>query len=184
MLNTINQYNKLKDDRGLVLSYKGSIHAHILTDLLAITEKKLATNAFDAQLKKKVLHILIELIQNLYHNCEENKADQNFVKDVCIILVKKKQSYGVYTGNYMLNSKVKMLKHKLNQVNAMDGDDLRQSYRDRLDKGTITDRGRAGLGLMDMARKSGNQLEYGFTTFNEHYSFFSLKVNVNLNLNE
>ncbi|MCZ6898904.1 MAG: DUF6272 family protein, partial [Bacteroidetes bacterium] len=40
---------------------------------------------------------------------------------------------------------------------------------------TLSEKGGAGLGFVDMARKSGHKLEFGFETMNDEFSFFSLK---------
>mgnify|MGYP007011867753 CR=1 FL=1 len=40
------------------------------------------------------------------------------------------------------------------------------------------DRGGGGLGMIDIARKSGGKLEYGFVPFDKDNAFFSLNVNV------
>ncbi len=71
------------------------------------------------------------------------------------------------------------LKDKLDQINSLDKDGLKTLYKDIIKSGSgLTDKGGAGLGFVDMARKSGQKLEYGFESLGDGHSFFSLKTTV------
>ena len=60
----------------------------------------------------------------------------------------------------------------------MSKEDLRKYYREILDNNLISNKGGADLGMIDMARKSGEKLQYNFTEVNESLSFFYLTVKV------
>ena len=45
-------------------------------------------------------------------------------------------------------------------------------------KTSISSKGGAGLGIIDMALKSGNKFEYSFNQIDDSNSFFTLKVKV------
>ena len=49
-------------------------------------------------------------------------------------------------------------------------------YQKILSDGERSSKGTAGLGMIDIARKSGNKLEYEFVDVNEYYDFFCLNV--------
>jgi hypothetical protein len=42
----------------------------------------------------------------------------------------------------------------------------------------LSAKGGGGLGLVDIARKSGNKLEYEFFNYNDNYYFFDLTIRV------
>ena len=48
----------------------------------------------------------------------------------------------------------------------------------------LTHKGGAGLGFVDMARKSGQKLHFDFEPIDEHFSFFSLKTIISRNKEE
>jgi hypothetical protein len=48
----------------------------------------------------------------------------------------------------------------------------------------ISEKGGAGLGFIDIARKTGNPLEYHFEPIDEKNSFFLLKTSINKNTAE
>jgi len=61
-------------------------------------------------------------------------------------------------------------------VNALDSDELRGLYRMKLEKDPRTLKGTAGLGFIDIARKSKSKLDYEFIEMDDNTSFFCLKV--------
>jgi hypothetical protein len=77
-----------------------------------------------------------------------------------------------------LQSNVEELKSKIDFINAMNGDELKAEYRKTLYKGDMSDKGGAGLGIIDIARRSGEKINYNFKQVDEYYSFFSLEVKI------
>ena len=86
--------------------------------------------------------------------------------------------YSIVTGNHILNTNVESLKGKIDKVNAMTGEELKTYYREALGNSVLSAKGGAGLGMIEMARKSGNRIEYRFDPVNDRLSFFSLIVKI------
>ncbi|MBK6264250.1 hypothetical protein JKA74_04315 [Marivirga sp. S37H4] len=178
MINTKEQYKQQKKSENLLLGYKGEITDNLTSSLLSLAESKLAMVEYNSRLKKKVFHILVEVLQNIYHNYNDMlKAPDNY-QEVFLMIVREDKSYNIVAGNYMQQAHIQKLKQRIDQVNAMDPESLRAKYRIKLDEGEFTEIGRAGLGIMDMVRKSGQPLEYDFLSVDKEYSFFSLKINI------
>ena len=78
----------------------------------------------------------------------------------------------------MKSSDVAPLKEKLELVNSMDKDELKAYYKQVLSEGTLSSKGTAGLGMIDIARKSGEKLAYDFHQINDTTTFFSLAVKI------
>ena len=51
-------------------------------------------------------------------------------------------------------------------------------YKDIIKNSDISDKGGAGLGFVDMARKSGRKLEFDFEKLDDNFSFFSLRTTI------
>ena len=62
----------------------------------------------------------------------------------------------------------------IKEINEMDQGELRELYRKVLNNGTYSAKGGGGLGIIDIARKSNEKLDYGFVPVDEFNSFFSL----------
>jgi len=51
-------------------------------------------------------------------------------------------------------------------------------YKQVLTNGQVSDKGGGGLGIIDIAKKSGEKLDYGFMPVDDFNSFFSLNVSI------
>ena len=61
---------------------------------------------------------------------------------------------------------------------------LKSYYKEVLNNGEMSAKGGGGLGMIDIARKSGRKLEYRFDPIDDSFSFFSLHVKVAQNKKE
>ena len=82
------------------------------------------------------------------------------------------------TANYIEVDNIAPLKAKLDKINALDKDGLRSYYKEVLDNGKYSVHGGGGLGMIDIARKSGNKLEYDFSDVNDYFGLYILKIKV------
>lgn len=60
----------------------------------------------------------------------------------------------------------------------MDQEGLKELYKLIIKTADISQKGGAGFGLVDIARKSGTKLEYDFEKVNDFYSFYSLLIRI------
>ena len=87
--------------------------------------------------------------------------------------------YRILTGNFIRTVEVPALEQKLEKINAMSSEELKEYYREKLSTTELSERGGAGLGFIDMARKSGQKLEYNFQPVKEGIQFFTFSVAIN-----
>lgn len=174
-------YQTMERDNTM-LSFKGVVTSDLLTSVLQIMESKLDHVEKSPKTKKKVYNVLVECLQNLYHHNEEiselEGLDLLFSKSALLMISKNSDHYEVKTGNYIAKDKSKELKRKLDDINALDKDGLRELYKSILNDGEMSDKGTAGLGMIDIARKSGNKLEYELMPVDNEYDFFCLNVKI------
>ena len=60
----------------------------------------------------------------------------------------------------------------------MNADELKLFYKETLNNGTMNIKRGGGLGLIDIARKSGEKLQYNIREINDSFSFFTLTVKI------
>ena len=60
----------------------------------------------------------------------------------------------------------------------MNPNEIREVYRQMLSNSEFSDKGGAGLGLIEMAKKTGNKLDYDFISLDKNYSYFILSKTV------
>ena len=134
------------------------------------------------KVKKKVFNVLVECLQNLYHHIDKDADKDNNVETLdnsaLLMISKNTDDYKIMTGNYMETANVEGLREKLELVNSMDKQELKAYYKEILSNGNRTEKGTAGLGMIDIARKSGQKLDFDFKEVKDGLSFFSLTVKI------
>jgi len=171
-------YNKMEKGN-IMLSFKGEVTSDLLTSILQIMESKMETLAEPPKIKKKVYNILVECLQNLYHHLDDDDFTKRVNEKSALFMIRKLDGeYSIMTGNFIAAENVEMMKGRLDRINEMDKDQLKLYYKEVLNNGEMSAKGGGGLGMIDIARKSGKKLEYNFDPIDEDYSFFSLNIKV------
>jgi len=133
----------------------------------------------ERKIKKKVYHVLVETLQNMNkHSDEINKDGVQGVGSGLFMIGKKEEKYFVITANKVHSDKRVGLHTAIDEVNNSTPEQLKEMYKKQIKEGSISDKGGAGLGLIDIARKTGKQLEYQFLQLDDDYYFFLLKVEI------
>lgn len=180
MNNIYDIFQKL-DEKNILLSFKGMITPDLLTTILQIMESKLESYDEKPKVKKKVFNVLVECLQNLYHHIDKDIVIENqktYDKSALLMIARNNGDYQVMTGNYIESGSVEVLKQRLDFVNSLNRDELKSYYKEVLNDGMRSDKGTAGLGMVDIARKSGQKLGYHFLDLGSNLSFFSLTVTI------
>ena len=179
MLDIFDFYDKM-DKHNIMLSFKGNVTSELLTSILQIMESQMDNMDESPKMRRKVYNILVECLQNLYHHIDEKFTEetQEHERNAIFAIGKVNGKYSIITGNYMLSENVANLKDRLDRVNAMSREELKAYYKEVLSNGVMSEKGGGGLGMIDIARKSGSRLDYNFAPIDDKYSFFSLSINV------
>jgi len=167
----------MMSDNELLLAYRDHITDAAIQQLLSITEMKLIQSGEEKKLRKRVFNILVECLQNIVNHAD---IDTNAEKDVASLLLMGRHEDDIFiiTGNKVLNTKIPALKKKIADINAMDHNDMREIYSDKLGASTYSAKGGAGLGLLDIYKRSGRKLDYHVEPIDNQVSFLSLHVTV------
>ncbi len=163
----------------IMLSFKGEVTSDLLTSILQIMESKMETLEEPPKIKKKVYNILVECLQNLYHHLDDDDFKTKINEKSALFMIRKEEGeYSIMTGNFIASENVEMMKARLDRINEMDKEELKVYYKEVLNNGEMSAKGGGGLGMIDIARKSGKKLEYNFVEVDGSYSFFSLNIKV------
>jgi hypothetical protein len=178
----INEYYAKASKRDILLAYKGSITSDMINEVLEAVEQKLEQGGVDGKTRKKLYNVLVESLQNLYHHIEETHEGINEDLDpkfgMLIIEKAGEEDYSVTTGNFVATVKTKFLKEKIDKINSLTKDELKDMYKFILNHQKISAKGGGGLGLVDIARKTGKKMLYNFYPYNEKYVFFDLQIQI------
>lgn len=178
MVDVFDIYDKMERNN-ILLSFKGDITSELLTSILQIMENKMDNMQEEPKMKKKVYNVLVECLQNLYHHMDdmaEINTDKN--RSAIFMIGKVSSVYTIFTGNYIANENVLGLKGRLDEVNSLTKEELKEHYKKILNNGEMSMKGGGGLGMIDIARKTGEKLDYNFLEIDNKVSFFTLNIKV------
>ena len=163
----------------VILVYEGEFTQEITKSVLAMAERNMDSIGEESGIKRKVFNVMVECLQNIVKHGDDYISGEIKINTAIFMIGKHKDSYIITSGNPIKNEQIDALKSKLDEINSLDKDGLKTLYKDII-KGEVglTNKGGAGLGFVDMARKSGQKLEYGFESIGNGHSFFALKTTV------
>jgi predicted DNA-binding protein (UPF0278 family) len=178
----IESYLPDRGNNNVILYYKGNVDSDIINQLLDTVEDKMIRINVQSKLRKKVYNVLVETLQNLYHHVDkvpEDFEDQTSEKFGMLVVLKINSGYKITTGNFVRTDNVEKLEEKIKRINRSSHEEIKELYKFILNHQRISAKGGGGLGLVDIARKTGNKLEYTFREYDKKYSFFYLDILVN-----
>ncbi len=172
-----NYYQHIKLNR-ILFVFKGAISQDTLVELGDVIAHRIGENMGVKQIKK-LFGVLIEMAQNILHYSFEREflPQANKEVGVGILLVQYKDNQYALTAANLIDTKTaKFLDEKLSKINSLPKEDLRAYYLEERKKDRPDSSKGAGLGLIDIAKKSGNSLQYSFHQVDENSLFFVLTV--------
>ena len=92
---------------------------------------------------------------------------------------KSTEGYYVITGNPVANSRIDEIAEMIETVNKMDKDEIKAYYKKKILESRISEKGGAGLGFIDIVKKTGNKIDFHFQKINDIASFFVMKTYIN-----
>ena len=171
-------YTKHRKDE-IIMEYKGTFTPELISNLLDVTESKLDEVATPSKIRKKIYNSLVEGLQNLFHHsCKKDIYSQGSIFGA-VLLIKKGESFHLIMGNYTEKDNERFLTDRIEQINSLSKDELKQLYKMILNNKEFSEKGGGGLGMIDIARKTGSKYEYNFYPVGENYTFFELMVSIN-----
>lgn len=168
----------------LILVYQGDFTQETTKSILTMAERSLEADEEDPAIKRKIFNVMVEALQNIVKHNEEVHRKDRPPRSAIFLIGREPSRYTIMSGNPVLKTRVAALQKTLDGINALDKEGLKDLYKKIIQDTTISEKGGAGLGFVDMARKSREKLWFNFREISDRYSFFCLRVNVSRELND
>lgn len=165
--------DKMMKER-LMFVYRGLVTNENSVPLLMLLENEMKDSDYGYVGRKRLFMFVLESLQNVSRHSNDNQH----AKMSIVVYSKSDTGYTVTTGNVIPNAKVDGLKSRLDEVNNLETDEIRNVYRQMLSNAEFSSKGGAGLGLIEMAKKTGNKLDYDFIPVDDENSYFILSKTV------
>ncbi|MCF6241071.1 MAG: SiaB family protein kinase [Bacteroidales bacterium] len=161
--------------KGISIVYIGKFNHSVIKMFSSMAEDDMRKRKIDLTTRKRVYHAIIEILQNMARHSDEI-TEKGKVGRGLFMIGKKRDKYFIITSNKIKNSQIEKVEASLQTINNATLDELNEMHQHQLKYGTISKKGGAGLGLIDIARKTSKNILYNFISINKQYSYFLMKV--------
>lgn len=174
----LHEFYDLMCENNITMIYEGEFSQDITKSVLSMTENSFNINNIDEAVKKKVYNIMMEALQNICKHEFKGTLDGLPNSESLFMISLSENDYKIITGNAIDEKIIPIVKEKIDQVNSLDADGLKQLYKEARLNSTISEVGGAGLGFIDIARKSGNKISYHFYPLQDNIHYFTQMVTI------
>lgn len=175
MQNVLSLYDELIEN-GISVVYIGKFTHQVVKMFTEKNEEEMEQSNEEKQVKRRVHHSLVEILQNMQKHSTEFQTEYSLINGLFMI-GRKEGIYYIMTANKVTKHDIAHLTQALETVNNASREELNAMYKKQLKEGHISSKGGAGLGLIDIARKTDGKLEYLFMPVNGT-DYFVLKVEI------
>jgi len=169
---------KQESANDLSFIYYGVFSDRINDSLVPLAEVVIGNSKVGLKIRKRAFYIFVECIQNVNRHRSKEKRNKNFPREIFSIR-QKDNRFNVAFGNVMNKSKEDALRSKIEELNETPVEELNLEYKRILRDTVLSKLGGAGLGLIEVARKSGNKIKYRFDDLDPDRSYFMMETNIN-----
>lgn len=163
-------------EQNIMLVYEGEVTQTITKAFTSMTDKGFEETADSPKTQKRVYHVMVECLQNICKHADDEETGQPESPGRGIFMISHDETqYIVTTGNIVANDKVEIIKGMLTRFNALSPDEIKEEYKKMIKESRLSEKAGAGLGFIDIVKKTGNNIEYYFEKINDKTSFFIQK---------
>jgi len=163
--------------------YRGNFTPNFTKNIIALADNNFKDKKTPDDLKRKVYHVMVEGVQNI----SRHQAKKDLTHEIVFAFFTIKRETGKYsltTCNLVENNQIDNLTHRIDEVNNLTKEQLKDYHKEVLRSAKISQKGGAGLGLIDIARRSGDKLNFQFKPVSDSLSYFYLQTEISSELSE
>lgn len=165
------------DPESLNFAYLGSFTDEVTDQIIRINESTTQDITDSKKLNKRVAFLIAESFQNIVrHKHPETDKPVESGNPEMFWIQNLKNATAIVSANNIPNKQISFITSRLEIVNQLNEDELHELYKEILTNQNISDKGGAGVGFIEMARKSGNKIRYDFEHINDEHSVFYLQL--------
>lgn len=169
-------FHRLEADK-MSLFYRGIVRDEITDKLIWLSDENIRNQTASAleRIRKRVSFAISECFQNIIRHGElaspgeQEKASMFMVRNLA-------NAYYIGSVNLMHNKNVNKLREQLEALNELSAEELRSMYIQLLPVAQFSEKGGAGLGLIEMARKSRKKFKFDFLLVSHYLSLFFMQL--------
>jgi hypothetical protein len=163
------------DDLGFV--YSGTFHDSLTARLIDLSETVLSRSNIRRGQRNKLAFAMVEAYQNIVRHRLSVPFYQEHPRSRPAFIVRSNERVqSLVAINAVPNTVRDQILARVEHINSLDQDALKRSFLRGLESNAISDKGGAGLGLIEMARRSRNKLGCKMIPLGADHSVYFLAV--------
>lgn len=164
---------------GIILEYHGYFDLSVMELLLGKIRKTTEFASLNKTANKRVYGALVECLENINkHSYLKPTDDERMQPSITVRKVDDKII--IIAGNMVSRESRIKLSRRLDQLNQSDEIVLHTMYKKRINRNLKYGENLAGLGLIDIAIKTGNKITYSFNSLSKDYLYFEIQISINI----
>jgi len=179
-------YECIKDlkKENIFFYYNGMFPYEVISEVGEIILKKTTIEDVKKNKRNRLFSVIVEQMQNIYFYSTKKDdvcsrlEHQNSFGEGAIIVGNEKEDYFVICGNIIKTEKIDFLRNKIEKLQAMSKQELKQYYNLRRKQEPEKDSKGASLGLIEMAKRASKPLEFYFKEIDDKHNYFILKTTI------
>lgn len=167
-----------QEDGSLFFTHFGVFNSTKISELTTKAENYLKEIGASKKSIKNTFNVLIEGLQNMINHGELSSSGEQ----IAFFNLGEKDNYYVMNfSNLIMNENIELIKSSIDKLNDSDPAGVKNIYLETLTNGEISEKGGAGLGIITMAMKSKNRIDYKLFSMNDKLSIITIEVRINKN---
>jgi hypothetical protein len=163
-----------------IIHYHGYLSYQITGDLI----NQLSHLSENLNIKKstyrKIVTLMVEIIENNYKYVDEldNEVLNQTNEKPYFLLKQEGNCFKLSSGNPILREDADKLKNKIEHINQLTYDELKELYKGTMAEGIYENKKGAGLGIMKMAKITKNKINYSLARINDNLLYYTIEISI------
>lgn len=173
-------FKKSLDEKGIMVSFSGFVSEGILFSLGEALKQKMTLDETDMNTAKKVFSVFVEQVQNVIrYSSDRVEGDVGRKVELgsgTITVGHERDKFFIVCSNTVDAADVPLLKERLEVLKTLDKEGLKAYYKEKLREEPEAQSKGATIGLIEIARRASEPIEFDFEEIDKNSSFFCLKA--------
>lgn len=162
------------DESGIMMCFNGPFSHSIIEETGKAIRSHLAAGQGTQMTVLDVFAIYVELAQNVCNYIITHKITQAEAKSSIITIAKNNDGYAISCGNMVRHEDKEKLLARIEAVNNMTPEERKSETRKILRQEQASETLGAGLGFLQIAKRSSAKMHYDFQRIDDTFVFFNL----------
>jgi len=166
----------------IIFCYSGPMSQDLMVEIGNTLKSKMQQDSFNRSMVAKTFAILVEQVQNIIHYSTEQTVlrslEESKLSNGIVAVGYEKKSYFVSSGNMIHIKDKDKIAAMIDKINSLGPEEKKQYYKEMRKKGPDEGSRGAGLGFIEMARKTEHPVDYDFIDIDKNFCFFTIRLHI------